>query len=102
MVMTQNTFIEKAIAGGWRKDANPILMEDGTLCLFTCTQRLSFADVLMDPEAWRAVGKVEGWGLSICDNDVCNDMHPMYIVNMHRMIDALVLGVTKTEYLKTL
>jgi len=62
------------------------------------------AYALLAPEAWKAVGKVEGWHDKF-DGDVSGlrymSMEP-WLVNMHRMIDALADGKTIEEFLATL
>lgn len=86
--MTIQTFIEKAIEGGWKPSASwfgdvPV-DSDG------------YHTVLLNPLAWKAVGKVEGW--------VWNDekRNAGYIYNMHRMIDALAEGKTIEQFLEIL
>ncbi len=61
--MEVKRFIEKAIEGGWEQKSrhekmqfiNPI-MSDGKLELVVIPEA-----ILLDPKAWQAVGKVEGW-----------------------------------------
>ena len=51
--MTIKQFIEKAIGGGWKPHDHfnePCDIGD-----------LKYAEILLDPLAWKAVGKVEGW-----------------------------------------
>ena len=55
--MTIKDFIEKAIEGGWKKKyympSHPDIFE---------TDCLDYKhEILLDPKAWGAVGKVEGW-----------------------------------------
>ena len=65
----------------------------------------NFAEMLLDPEAWQAVGKVEGWWF-----DDSNPMDARLNVmfgekwqwQMHKMIDALAEGKTIEEFIETL
>lgn len=93
--MTIKQFIEKAIEGGW-KTGNHYEFSDGT--------RYDQSGILLDPEAWKAVGKVEGWkedthytveGVRVREGT-------NYVKNMHRLIDALAEGKTVEEYLASL
>lgn len=101
-------FIEKAIEGGWKFDEH----ED------------TVAAMLLDPEAWKAVGKVAGWngkpcncGGKIVDSSGLGKSHFPYQCQdcssyllamewegtwryrMHGMIDALADGRSIEEYL---
>jgi len=99
--MTIQQFIEKAIEGGW----NPRRGEKQYtaprpphhICLF------SEYHPFLDAEAWKAVGKVEGWGpgtrVELGGGFWTEDM---WLKNMHRMIDALAEGKTIEEFLATL
>lgn len=58
-------FIEDAIKGGW-KDGNKIEQRSDGIALVRFKDdavyaRLSYADILLDPLAWKAVGKTRGW-----------------------------------------
>lgn len=69
--MTIKQFIEAAIEGGWRKDKNPILeiFPDpnlGPILLVRLQEQnyhiqMEIFELLLDPKAWEAVGKVKGW-----------------------------------------
>lgn len=100
--MTIQTFIEKAILGGWQGhsssyyEANPAVW-----------------GVFLDPLAWKAVGKVEGWAEETEYEISCEDLERTFQVferavqktwlyNMHRMIDALAEGKTIEQFLETL
>lgn len=114
--MNIKEFIEKAIEGGWRATivTNGIKMTSGNWEAIMM-QAGSFSGVwLLDPLAWQAVGKVEGWGKYLCEHcgqdfdpqetreelhDVCmqanrcrgiwqEDFRP----KMHRFIDSLCDG----------
>lgn len=111
-------FIEKAIEGGWNpteekewiiKDSE----EDGTLhCYFYSGEypdegcgAYSYSEILLDPLAWEAVGKVDGWKKEpyLCEGcrtigvGTSNHMAACpiknrksdYLTYMHRFIDAL-------------
>ncbi len=67
--------------------------------------------MLLSAEAWKAVGKVEGWKDSVCFG--CGDTSERicdceqrtgeeWLLNMHDMIDALAEGKTIEQYLETL
>ena len=105
--MKPKQFREKAIEGGWKNDMFPMLeiLTNGK------TPYANFEAVLLNPKAWEAVGKVEGWGKEgLCG--ACN----LYLTEegeepcpqegwkhkMLGMIDALIEGKTIEEYLKTL
>lgn len=117
--MTIQSFIEKAIAGGWPPN-NPKIgsAQEAVLRIY---------EVLLDPLAWQAVGKVEGWQERCmdCDSDVVRKETPEYpnLPNglswcanrcprksymsgwhhkMHLMITALAEGKTIEQYLETL
>lgn len=103
--LNAQSFIEKAIEGGWGKDAfyrgevTHCKTENGKIYLewFSGeTESLHLHEeakerILLDPLAWKAVGKVEGWtewnGIdSPYENEVC------WYGRMHGLIDALAEG----------
>lgn len=98
--MTIKQFIEKAIAGGWKTD------------WYDDWEGGSYSDmviprILLDPLAWQAVGKTEGWiGYKRTGIDKGNEIeyHDMEVwkSNMHRMIDALAEGKTIEQFLEPL
>jgi hypothetical protein len=91
-------FIKKAIAGGWRSDFKPsFLMSTND---FVAHFEKHKEKVLLDPLAWQAVGKVEGWGTPHAVN--ANMLHLEWRDCMYQMIGALIAGKTIEEYLKTL
>lgn len=126
--MTTKQFIEKAIEGGWDIDgidvSDYVLEEDGSFFFNIDTKnndgiRSHLGLILLDPKAWQAVGKVEGWGIETVYSlpkdtfrlyGVCGTrqepsvdvVQKTYIRKMHRMIDALAEGKSVEEYLKTL
>ena len=108
--MTIKEFIEKA-----RKGSNNTLdfecdmaEEDGEL-----------GNLLLNPEAWQAIAKVEGWEakqhpharLTLqkeydcyigCETCLINKRIKPYQYEMHRMIDALAEGKSISDFIKTL
>ena len=111
--MTTKQFVEKAIEGGWKNDMFPMLeiLTNGK------TPYANFEAVLLNPKAWEAVGKVEGWGDTgtIClyeysdtkdfpkyPKEIQVAYFPVWKVKMHGMIDSLIGGKTIEDYLKTL
>lgn len=86
-------FVEKAIEGGW----NRWRMTGKVAGIAVDNHEAMF----LDPEAWKAVGKVEGWmdwnGYdSPYENEVC------WYGRMHAMIDALASGKTIDEALESI
>lgn len=117
--MSIQKFIEKAIEGGY--DA-PYSWEEQSW-----QGDHGKLKAILDPLAWQAVGKVEGWDKSVSESNcnVCGEPMPegetMFMFhgysgdcpkppmkqqfwkqNMHRMIDHLAEGGTIESYLKTL
>lgn len=104
--MTTQQFIEKAIEGGWTME---MVDKKHVMNLLP--------SIVLDPLAWQAVGKVEGWSEAVCvgcgasnikDCD-CHISHvplpvtmELWLYNMHCMIDALADGKTIEQYLETL
>lgn len=59
-------FIEKAMLGGWQPNFREMgvikqLPGERKAKVLMGAPTLSYADMLLDPLAWQAVGKVEGW-----------------------------------------
>lgn len=110
--MTIQTFIEKAIEGGWNGlttwNGNPyrsVFVIDGlagTTLPNGHSDSKPLAEILLDPLAWQAVCEV---GIPET-HDECEERlkisMPHHIYLMHRMIDALAGGKTIEQYLKTL
>ncbi len=116
--MTIKQFIEKAIGGGWKPKASWF----GDVPIDSS----GYHTVLLNPEAWKAVGKVEGWNVTtykqtvparivsrVSRKGVVKYSVPAHIRmmkkpnarwkrEMHRMIDALAEGKTIEQYLETL
>lgn len=125
--MTIKEFIEKAIEGGWREDEmngdfikvwEPDALnyrvefkrEDGMFDYFCISTRPEVT--LLDPKAWKAVGKVEGWedkfyAEAKADNSgayTANSSQWKSEANwhMHQMIDHIIEGGTVESYIETL
>lgn len=98
--MTIQNFITKAIEGGWRLK--------GYAGYYTKTVIMQWAgnrayEILLDPLAWQAVGKMEGWELEETSDPyrLLNGKSEA-INNIHRMIDALAEGKTIEQFIATL
>lgn len=81
-------FIEKAIEGGWKGHDNAISagLKEVDICV-----------VLLSPEVWKAVGKVEGWHDKGCIVHGKNWQEQMI-----DMMTAITEGKTIEEFIKTL
>jgi len=114
--MTIKQFIEKAMKGGWIPFREGIEVTSiSGMTTAECIAKVYPEKAFLDPLAWQAVGKVEGWGLENCLNcggrtekdctcengTVCPPIEES-IYNMHLMIDALAEGKTVEEFLGTL
>ena len=111
--MKTKEFIEKAIEGGYRhKNQN----------LSDWRNDYNFFEIILEPKAWEAVGKVEGWEKTyknkkewcqacldgydgecysadgFCKTPLTKDWE-MY---MHRMTPHLILGKDLESYIETL
>lgn len=112
--MTITQFIEKAEEGGWDVERADVAALNGAPVA-------SIERAILDPEAWKAVGKVEGWGITdnkcngcgyggihgwLISNPVqcpeCRTSRAEYTDHMHRMIDALAEGKTIEQFIETL
>lgn len=132
--MTIKQFIECAIEGGWkykRKHQEIYLCEDQPKEGEGDTRiglRSNTYAIMLDPNAWRAVGKVKGWkgdlirmcngcgvalrvneeptmdgkhgGKNGCGSDII-EYDGQWLIEMHRMIDALCDGKTIEEFIAT-
>jgi len=129
--MTIKQFVEKAIEGGYRGKYIYLYAQhnkDSNLDIWRFSNEYNKVHLLLDPLAWQAVGKVEGWGAHkmqpftpynknhidrnitevcyICDiygngteiTSICTGWQH----NMHTMIDALIDGKSIEQYLDTL
>jgi len=90
--MTSKQFIEKAIEGGYAREYSC----ECTSPRETCDWHIESEDMLwiLDPKAWEAVGKVEGWASR--KKATLSDFlehkfweHKFWEDKMHQMIDAL-------------
>lgn len=108
--MTIEQFVEKAIEGGYEgKEIKQVFYYDAhdeNEKIWMAEQcpgkqgRFSLDELLLDPLAWQAVGKVERWKTTAtkypwCDREEWQNC-------MHRMIDALCEGRTLEDYIRTL
>lgn len=102
--MTREKFLEDVVAGGygepngvdWLKIGYPIYING---------RRETFEHVILNPKAWEAVGKAEGWDegeLVIDYRDGHNPWDSNWKLNMHYMIDYLCEGKTIDEALESL
>jgi len=101
--MTIKQFIEKAVEGGYLKRPDLVVSVDRTGYTRKNTEGnetfMPIDSILLDPLAWQAVGKVEGWdNYCSCKKGECT----AYIGIMHRMIDALAEGKSISDFLKEL
>lgn len=104
--MTINQFIEKAIEGGWKPNKlnSAFAWEEKSV---THGFQIDKRDAILDPEAWKAVGRVKAWSKKDYGTiSVFDFKFPMvtdeWLYNMHRMIDALVEGKSIEQYLETI
>jgi hypothetical protein len=95
--MTIKQFINKAIEGGAYSQNQRGFLHG--LPEFALNQ------VWLDPEAWKAVGKVEGWSgrqiMSYIDTGNTTGI-PEWLYRMHCMVAARADGKTIEDYLATL
>ncbi len=109
--MSIKDFIEEAIEGGWKSNTfkelkfiqfwgNEIVLnytgEDGNRHEW----KYNYSAILLDPEAWKAVGKTERWGGT--DRNEQGGLSRSWFIKMKKMIDALAEGKTIEQYLETL
>ena len=112
--MTIKTFIEKAIKGGWNDgyEAYSIITgaHDGPHLQISdkkfsnpAGKLISIHEIIVDPRAWQAVGKVEGWNKEHCvGNSIKGMTKGSWLYYQHTMIDALAEGKSIEEFLETL
>ena len=116
-------FIQKAIEGGWNLSPRYIEALHKINKIPRYMSRTAYEEkkweeivisymqrvALIDPIAWQAVGKVEGWKLhdSRWEDGLCTDCYKEethqadWLVKMHRMIDAVAEGMKPEDYLAT-
>lgn len=91
-------FIRDAIEGGY-------IIDYGSPEYRDCN-----ASTLLDPAAWKAVGKVREWSDAMPSGRKCDDpsrvqeqfLQPGWLWRMHRLIDALAADEPIEEYLATI
>lgn len=95
-------FIEKAIEGGLKAVfENEEWVVSGYLVCWYDGASYPVAEILLDPLAWKAVGKVEGWSANYSYSSTSTKIRG-WGDYMHQMINALAEGKTIEEYLKIL
>lgn len=102
--MTIKEFVEKAMEGGYNTFGGVILDSPRK------AHQIPIQFYVLDPAAWEAVGKVEGWDKKCwIQCGVVNTFMPAHesvisesALNMHRMIDALAEGHTIEQFLADL
>lgn len=118
--MNIKDFIEKAIEGGYDRYAlskgfelksyATVLMPNNFFIQLHDGSDIHIAAFLLDPLAWEAVGKVEGWDVESKQfeepKDISGDTRTYlisgWLYKWHAMLDALAEGKTIEEFLKTL
>lgn len=125
--MTIKQFIEKSVEGGWIPQRPYLVLQfekGAKLYADTVLAQMLIQEIVLDPLAWQAVGKVEGWAKCVCScgnkefklfqrveshcmectkcDEVINRKNPEWKFQMHRMIDALADGKTIESFIKTL
>lgn len=67
---------------------------------YSRVRQVCIQEILLNPDSWKAVGKVEGW----CEEKdfKCDECADHYKWAMHRMIDALCEGKTFDDFIDTL
>ena len=93
--MEKKEFIENAIEGGYDIKRALVVNKDDE---YNPISMQSSDKMFLDPKAWEAVGKVEGWN----KYDEKEYFAPEYRNKMHQMIDHLVEGGTIESYIETL
>ena len=96
------TFIDKAIKGGWKEhfyfshfNENEVALNDDRHSAENNPNfYINLCEILLDPKAWEAVGKMLGWATQ---DDVSNKED--YRDKMHRFLDLLIEGETIEEAL---
>lgn len=116
-------FIRDAIEGGWAGDVwmlshrktegVEVVPNDGYSLVFYDELQTYVQAILLDPAAWRAVGKVRGWAFT--ERRQCGGYNTSRETKrglevqeqcshcqMHRLIDALAEEKSVEEYLATI
>lgn len=107
--MTPKQFIEKMIEGGWIEGENWKFVTANSYWVVWLNGNgdettINFNEYLMNPLAWKAVGKtMEKWNdIEAQRQDYWEPYESGHEWHMHRMIDALCEGKSITEFLETL
>lgn len=119
--MTIKQFIEKAIKGGWIYRGGLDFQEwhvydKGNTFIRAyfdesrdSVHDIAWEEIFLDPKAWQACGKVEGWKTTEVSHGNWDEMRtmttesvPTWKHNMHSMIDVLAEGKTIEQYISTL
>lgn len=110
--MTITQFIERAIEGGYEpgKFRERIHLPTRRLpnrraTTTTTSASITLHEILLDPLAWKAVGKVEGWKECPADlhPELCGITHTTGAEwKMREMVHSLWRGKTIEQYLETL
>lgn len=105
--MTINQFITKAIEGGWKESLGgyvPLVKDTGELTEDSVEAVVKFIEredlfheMVLQPSAWQAVGKTEGWKSS---HNIA--IQTEWSKKMHGLVDALIFGKTIEQFLETL
>jgi len=103
-------FIEKAIEGGYKTCCLPSQIPEVTDCGIYCNGGwVAVENLLLSPEIWQAVGRVEGWEGTTYDGSYTKEdgefiaiKSDVWHVKMNGLTPALIEGKTIDEYLKTL
>lgn len=116
--MTTEQFIEKAIEGGWKESFfprfdNPITKATPGVWLdphLPTIEWFPLSAILLDPEAWKAVGKVERWRDDEHESNHSFRDRPGSLTRLlygweyrwHEMLHDLEEGKSIESYLETL
>lgn len=107
--MTIQTFIEKAIEGGWKYHGDVPIYNESIDQWYVSDKDGGYVALIeevifLDPEAWKAIGRTEGWPpWESWDGPIPRDKGiPMWHAKMLYMVDALAHGGTLEAYLETL
>jgi hypothetical protein len=98
-------FIEKALVGGWQPTDRDFCILGFYECHFeyqvqsmlrgrsATIRTMAYTTVLLNPEVWQAVGRVEHW--------YEGHYGPEWLHHMRQMIDALAEGQTLEAYIQS-
>jgi len=106
--MEIKTFIERAIEGGWSLDSQPSQEKGFISQRVRAINKMKYKErIFLDPKAWEAVGKVEGWlGVETCHSCRGYECETLFESPAHQkmvhMIDHICEGGTAESYIKSL